>query len=213
MKKMIKMSNKEFDKFMCEKYPVIFQERKLPMTQTCMCWGFNTGKGWNELLHNLCEKIDSLYKLTGIGTKAVQVKEKFGSLRFYTSPSFNEKVKQTKERLKVDGETANAIVEILDDCVSLAEERSDRTCAECGEDYCDKISLGGWVYDVCEKCFRKVHPDRVGMLNDWKERKRFALFASDLAYDYLHKKEKMGEKRRKIMDALFGEFKKNKEKE
>ena len=59
--KLIKMPNKSFDKFMCEKYPQIFQDRNKPMSVTAMCWGFNVGKGWNELLHNLCEKIDKFY--------------------------------------------------------------------------------------------------------------------------------------------------------
>jgi len=212
MKKLIKMSEKVFDKFMCEKYPVIFQERNLPMSQTCMCWGFNVGKGWYELLYNLCEKIDKLYKLTGIGLKASQVKEKFGSLRFYTSPSFNEKVKQVKEKLKIDDGTAKAIVEILDDCIDIAECKSDKTCAECGETYYDKISIGGWVYGVCEKCFKKLHPDRIKGMNDCKQRDKFARFASDLAFDYWNKNEKVDKKLIKAMDNVFKAYKQYKEK-
>lgn len=211
MKKLIKMSNKEFDRFMCEKYPVILQERNLPKSQTCMCWGFNVGKGWHELLCDLCEKIDKLYKLTGIGVKAVQVKEKFGSLRFYTSPSFNERIKEAQK--KIDNETAKAIVEALDDCVRAAEYKSDKICAECGEYYYDKITIGGCVYDVCEKCFIKIHPDRIVVLNEWKENNKFEQFVRDLAADYLYKKELPSEKCKKIMEDLLEEFKQYKKKE
>lgn len=213
MKKLIKMSNKEFDKFMCKKYPLIFADRNKPMTETCMCWGFNVGKGWHELLYNLCEKIDKLYKLTGIGAKASQVKEKFGSLRFYTSPSLNEQIKEAKAKNKVDSETAPIIVEIINDCIDIAEHKSDKICAECEEYYYDKITIGGWVYDICENCFRKLHPDRIDGFNKWKENNRFEQFASDLAADYLYKKELPSEKCKKIMDDLLEEFKQYKKKE
>jgi hypothetical protein len=212
MKKVIKMPQKSFDRFMCEKYPIIFQDRNKPMSETCMCWGFDVGKGWQELLHNLCKKIDTLYKLTGIGVKADQVKEKYGSLRFYTSPSFKERIKQAKENLKVDDETANVIVEIIDNCVDIAEYQSDKTCAECGENYYEKIIIGGWVYDVCEKCFKKLYPDRIGALNDCKQRDKFAKFASDLSFDYWNKNKHVDKKLIDIMDNLFKEFKKQKEK-
>jgi len=210
---LIKLNSEDFDNKMCADFPIIFQDRKKPMSETCMCWGFSIGRGWYSLLYNLCQKIDKLYKLTGIGVKAVQVKEKYGSLRFYTSPSFNERVKQAKENLKIDDETAKVIVEILDDCVSVAEYKSDKTCAECGEHYYGKITIGGWVYDVCEKCFIKLHPDRIDGLNDWKKLNEFSQFASDLSIDYWHKKELPSEKCKKIMDDLLEEFKQYNKKE
>jgi len=178
-----------------------------------MCWGFNVGKGWHKLLHNLCEKIDTIYNLSGIGVKVVQVKEKFGSLRFYTSPSFNERVKQAKKGSRCGlEEKAKAIVEIIDDCVDMAENRSDKTCAECGENYYEKITIGRWVYDVCEKCFIKLHPDRIAGLNDWKKFSKFQQFVSDLSDDYWNKRELSTKKCKELMDDLFGEFKKHKEK-
>lgn len=46
--------NKYLDAHLCKKYPKIFSERNLPMTQTCMCWGVETGNGWFFLLDSLC---------------------------------------------------------------------------------------------------------------------------------------------------------------
>ena len=36
----------ELDKQLCEKYPKIFKDRYAPMTETCMCWGFDIGDGF-----------------------------------------------------------------------------------------------------------------------------------------------------------------------
>ena len=89
------------DKYLCEKYPKIFAYRNKPMTETCMCWGFDVGNGWFSLIDNLCHSIqhhidnppwvynqltkkyeepakDSIPQLV-----ADQVKEKFSGLRFY----------------------------------------------------------------------------------------------------------------------------------
>jgi hypothetical protein len=207
MKKIIEMSREEFDKFMCEKYPIIFQDRKKPMSETCMCWGFDVGKGWYELLDNLCEKIDKLYKLTHIGIKANQVKEKFGSLRFYTSP-LNNQLEQVKGDPKIDDATAKTIIDIIDDCVVAAEYKSNLTCAECGENYYEKIIIGGWVYDICEECFKKIFPGRIAGLNDCKQCNKFTKFVKDLAFDYRNKNNNLDKKLINIMDGLFDKFKK-----
>lgn len=49
--------DKEIDKELCEKYPKIFRDRHAPMTQTCMCWGFEIGGGWYNILDNACNLI------------------------------------------------------------------------------------------------------------------------------------------------------------
>jgi len=42
----------ELDKKLCDKYPKIFRDRHAPMTETCMCWGFEVGDGWYNILNN-----------------------------------------------------------------------------------------------------------------------------------------------------------------
>jgi hypothetical protein len=37
--------NKELEEQLYNKYPKLFKERSLPMTQTCMCWGIECGSG------------------------------------------------------------------------------------------------------------------------------------------------------------------------
>jgi len=49
----------ELDELLCKKYPKIFRDRFAPMTETCMCWGFECGNGWYQILDSLCGNIQS----------------------------------------------------------------------------------------------------------------------------------------------------------
>lgn len=53
-----------------------------------MCWGLECGNGWYELIDALCAQIDRHLQACfdegdRFNVKVVQVKEKFGTLRFY----------------------------------------------------------------------------------------------------------------------------------
>jgi len=103
----------ELQKQLFDKYPKIFGDHTKPMTQTCMCWGIETGDGWYDIIDTLCNALTYTYststnlneedgKRLGIAPYnfqdektvysyevpvpqlvADQVKEKFGTLRFY----------------------------------------------------------------------------------------------------------------------------------
>jgi len=47
----------ELDEMLCKKYPEIFVNRHAPMTHTCMCWGFDCGDGWYNIIDRLCANI------------------------------------------------------------------------------------------------------------------------------------------------------------
>lgn len=49
----------ENDKYLCEKYPKIFADRRASMTTTAMCWGFCCGDGWLSLIDTLCGTIQA----------------------------------------------------------------------------------------------------------------------------------------------------------
>jgi hypothetical protein len=75
---------KELDDALCNKYPEIFANRHKSMQETCMCWGFECGDGWYDLIDNLCGLIQNHIKWSKCEqVVAEQVKEKFGGLRFY----------------------------------------------------------------------------------------------------------------------------------
>jgi hypothetical protein len=46
-------------------------------------FGFECGDGWKGILHELISKIKVLDEQKGVVTQVIQVKEKFGGLRFY----------------------------------------------------------------------------------------------------------------------------------
>ncbi len=75
----------DLQKQLYDRYPLIFQERGLPMADTGMCWGIATGNGWYRLIDGLCAQLQRETDQDGAPQIiATQVKEKLGSLRFYT---------------------------------------------------------------------------------------------------------------------------------
>ena len=76
---------KELQNKLFEKYPKIFRQKDLPKQETCMCWGFQCGDGWYDLIDTLCSCIQRRVDYKGGNqVEATQVKTKFGGLRFYT---------------------------------------------------------------------------------------------------------------------------------
>jgi hypothetical protein len=124
--------NAEHTKHLIEKYPVLYQGHKLPITQNLMSFGFEHGDGWFVLLDNLSALITLLDKRDGSETIAVQVKEKFGALRFYVQAG------------------SDAIFDLID----KAEDESSRTCEMCGEP--GELRGVGWVSTMCDKCWAKT---------------------------------------------------------
>ena len=143
----LKITPEEFDNYMCKTYMEFFGDRRKAMTQTCMCWGFEIGKGWYETLDVLCKKLYFIRKRTGIVVNFDQIKEKYGSGRFYFHIKTQEKKLSVIEK--------DVWCEIIDNIVSKAEDKVGHVCVNCGEDYYDKISSCGWVYDKCGRCLVK----------------------------------------------------------
>jgi len=123
----------DLDSALVRDFPLLYADRSAPMTQTCMCWGF-PGDGWEPLLRRLSEKLEPLIAALPEGEygrpRASQVKEKFGTLRFYMS-----------------SETAEMSAAIRE-----AEEESARTCEVCGAP--GKTRGGGWIETLCDGCAR-----------------------------------------------------------
>ena len=135
--------NKNLEAKLFDKYPKIFRQKDLPMQQTCMCCGITCGDGWYTIIDRLCHQIQwhVKYNLNSNGVEgiadveAVQVKEKFGGLRFYYG----------------GGD------EFIHGLVSMAEEMSNCTCEECGSP--GTQNEGGWINTFCEPC-REKHENR-----------------------------------------------------
>lgn len=106
----------ELSKKLFDKYPKIFSDTNF--------FGFECGDGWYNLIDVLCQELGK-----DPSFKAVQVKEKFGGLRFYAI-----------------GASSKAF-----DFIDFAEKLSYRICEQCG---CPgKVRSGGWIRTLCEKCY------------------------------------------------------------
>ena len=122
----------ELDEYLCKVFPKIFAERNLPMQETAMCWGFECGDGWFNIINQLCRNIqhhiDWKNKEKEVVAQVVvsQVKEKYGTLRFYYSGGDDT----------------------IDGMVSMAESMSGVTCEECGN--IGESNNGGWIKVLCE---------------------------------------------------------------
>jgi len=49
----------ELEEKLYNKYPKLFKERNLPMTQTCMCWGLECSDGWFNIVDRMCSLIQN----------------------------------------------------------------------------------------------------------------------------------------------------------
>jgi hypothetical protein len=122
----------ELDEQLCKKYPLIFKNRHGDMRETLMCWGFECGDGWYQILDSLCGNIQHHIDWKAKQGQhvpqvvAVQVKEKFGGLRFY-----------------YDGGD-----EQIYGMVRMAESWAANTCEECGQP--GTMRTGGWIRTLCD---------------------------------------------------------------
>jgi hypothetical protein len=121
----------ELDEYLCKVYPKMMVNRNLPMTETCMCWGFECGDGWFQILNQLMGNIQSHIDWKNRNGEVVpqvtldQVKEKFGTLRFYYTGGDD----------------------VIDGMVRMAESMSGVTCETCGKP--GTSTSGGWIKTAC----------------------------------------------------------------
>ena len=146
------------ENFIFKKYPDIFGNHKLPMTQTCMCWGLEIGQGWAKIIKNLCKELTLIKEKTGLRVVADQVKEKFASIRFYYHTEYDEKQRKIDAILdkkilseKELEEWEDKIRKLVDD----AEEESLNTCEECGSKENVTTNQVGWMSTLCNDCREK----------------------------------------------------------
>ena len=120
----------ELDKKLVKSFPNLYADRHASMNVTAMCWGF-PGDGWYPLIWELSKRLEKIIvampEEDRKNFRASQVKEKFGTLRFYMSA-------ETKE---------------MSALINKAENKSCATCERCGRP--GKTVGGGWVKTTCKK--------------------------------------------------------------
>lgn len=125
--------HKHLDEELCRKYPQIFRDRHADMRTTAMCWGFDCGDGWYNIIDAVCatiqnhERNNKLNNVVMPPVIATQVKEKYGTLRFYYTGGDD----------------------YIDGVVAMAEYMSGVTCENCGSP--GKLRDDGWLRTLCDE--------------------------------------------------------------
>ena len=129
------------DKQLCEKYPELFINRNNKESREPIAWGIDCGDGWYDIVDLLCANIQhevrnysydkSAEENSEFQPRVSQIKEKFGSLRFYISGG-NDRIRGM---------------------IAMAESLSFRTCEGCGLP--GQKRAGGWIRVLCDSCEEK----------------------------------------------------------
>jgi len=124
----------DLDQALCRDFPNTFRDRHASMQNTCMCWGF-PGDGWEPLIRRAAAKIEAaigrLHEKERVDVTSTQVKEKYGTLRWYMRSSNDE----------------------IEAAIDEAEQESERTCEECGAP--GTTNTRGWLVTLCGRCRKR----------------------------------------------------------
>ena len=179
----------ELDKLLCEKYPKMMVNRNKPMQETCMCWGFECGDGWfnilNQLMGNIQHHIDWKDKQREYARKynEMATQAKAGNFDLFEEtmkdsidPAYKEKrlaeivagdfrqvpdaipqvtLDQVKEKFGTLRFYYTGGDEYISGMVTMAEAMSGVTCEECGDP--GERRGGGWIYTACDAHTKPEH--------------------------------------------------------
>lgn len=112
--------NDENTEYLVKTYPILYARRQY----------FACGDGWFNILKRLSEEIAKVVKEAGVECHCEDVKEKYGTLRYYFSP-YNERISAL---------------------VHNSEILSAETCENCGEPGSLFEGPCGWLSTLCEDC-------------------------------------------------------------
>ncbi len=128
----------EFKKKLKNDFPNLYKylnrDRSVPYCSLCI------GKGWFDIIYNLSAKIEpELLKISKDNRPAaIQIKEKFGSLRYYMLRN------------------KNGIPTNIETLVNAAEIESSKTCEQCGKPGTSKCNyIHFWIKTLCPECHKE----------------------------------------------------------
>jgi hypothetical protein len=136
--------NNELKEKLYQKYPEIFADKDKSARESCMYWGIACPDGWYTIIEKLCAQLQHDTNINNYPqVVAEQVKEKFGTMRFYYRLEYTENSKTCNFKDFREGFIAGMI--------ASSESRCSEICAICGSNQSIK-SKKGWVQYLCENC-------------------------------------------------------------
>jgi hypothetical protein len=144
--------NTELELKLTKEHPSIFRGHGGDPRETGMAFGIECGNGWYRLISRLCKHIDGLVEWVNrieptakFEVIAFQVKEKYGTLRFYVDFRFDPEL-PTEIMKRVNG-----IMDRISGAIDFAESMSGTICEECGQN--GEINRSeAWMRCRCRSC-------------------------------------------------------------
>ncbi len=133
----------ELDDALCRDFPLLFRARREGGSN--MIWGFEFDDGWEPITRKYAAQIEAILKKLPKKQRKIcfasQLKEKFGTLRWYMTGAPSE----------------------IHDLVDQAELESERTCETCGNVGAERC-MGTWMYTRCQPCWDEM--ERLQLIRD-----------------------------------------------
>ena len=123
-------------------------------------FGCSCGDGWYELLRSMCSEIVSAYEQEGIAVdiRVLQVKEKFGMLRFYhayTDADEEISALDAADGLSIRFQPGRSdFHKKIDGIIEKWEKESANVCMSCGKPGKLRNDLS-WIQTLCDDCYKK----------------------------------------------------------
>ena len=163
--------NRHYDRYLVKKYEPMFRDRYGDMRTTAMCWGFECGDGWFNIINTLCGTICSEWLYAK--KQYEYLKERIGKQKYdfdldesYNTVVTEEEVATAKVEMETEEEKIPVVTQVKEKygglrfyvhgaseeqygMIHFAESMSYNTCDVCGDK--GKPNRGGWVTTRCAK--------------------------------------------------------------
>lgn len=142
-----------------------FMKRDMSLGNRYQNYGCECGDGWFELIQELCQRITNVYKFEGIDDidiEILQIKEKFGKLRFYYRHFGDSNTIQAIDflgvgslRLSPPSDEECEYKKKISELVHSYEEWSSHICEKCGDRGALRTDFV-WKKTLCEDCYQEM---------------------------------------------------------
>lgn len=161
---LLRMTNAEFDDFITHEFPLLYADRKLPATVTCMGRGFEIGTGWQYLVYKLSKKLETIITKLMMPELCYSCDHEHRGRKCFNMMEFTDhtvmcecsnfdptfpRAAQVKEKFAGLRVYMTEYTPEINAAIDEAEEESLKTCETCGEP--GIVRSGGWALTLCDK--------------------------------------------------------------
>ncbi len=108
--------NLELTEKLYSAFPRLYRGHHKPPSESSMCWGFQCGDGWYQVLYNLSQELSDYQAAhPDLDIEATQVKSKFGILRVhlnYRDVTIEQMIEHAQHQASVTCELSGDAIQI-----------------------------------------------------------------------------------------------------